>query len=76
MNKTKNVLMFGNKKQMKQTNTFLKAGICMIIAGVTTLVISGQRFYKTIYAIQSDDPTSDIIDGMFKDLNKNNSQLD
>jgi uncharacterized membrane protein YidH (DUF202 family) len=64
----KNVLMFANKKEMRRTNRLLKAGVATIAVGVTTLVIGGLRFYKTVWAIQSDNCKSNVIDNMFNDL--------
>lgn len=66
----KNVLMFANKEQMKRTNRLLKAGVVTIAVGVTTLVVGGLRFYKTVWAIQSDNCESNVVDNMFNDLVK------
>ncbi len=70
MNNKKDVLMFGNKAQMKDTNWLIKAGISAIIGGVITLMIGGRSFYKSVWAIQGEDPTSNVINGMFEDLTK------
>ena len=71
MNNKKNVLMFGNKKQMLGINRLLTTGICTIVTGVVMLIIGGRRFYKSVDAISCDDPKSCVIDDMHNDLVSN-----
>jgi len=71
MNNKKNVLMFGNKKQMLGIDRLLTTGICTIVTGIVMLVIGGQRFYKSIDAIICDDPNSCVVDDMHNDLVSN-----
>ena len=68
MKEKKDVLLFGNKKQMLRNNLLLKAGVGSIIAGTITLIIGGRKFYKSIGATTADCPDSNVIDDIYNDL--------
>ena len=68
MDEKKDVMMFGNKKQMIRTNLLLEAGVCTIIAGVITLAIGGRRFYKQVGAVGSDNSKSTVINDIYEEM--------